>query len=85
MRGNIQFISGGQTRKMNIITLYLNDYLVTTICQRKNHSNESVERYTSDFERGGFSLPLVQINGSTIYSINSTGRLTVRWDPFGII
>lgn len=49
-RGNIQFLGGGQTHKKEIITLYLNGYLVPTICQRTNHSKEAVERYIRDFE-----------------------------------
>lgn len=49
-RGNIQLIGGGQTHKKEIITLYLNGYLVPAICQRTNHSKEAVERYIRDFE-----------------------------------
>ena len=49
-RGNIQVIGSGQTHKKEIITLYLNGYLVPTICQRTNHSKDAVERYIRDFE-----------------------------------
>jgi len=49
-RGNIQFLGRGQTHKKEIITLYLNGYLVPTICQRTNHSKDAVERYIRDFE-----------------------------------
>ena len=49
-RGNVQLIGGGQTHKREIITLYVQGYLVPTICQRTNHSQESVERYIRDFE-----------------------------------
>jgi hypothetical protein len=49
-RGNVQQIGGGQTHKREIITLYLNNYLVPTICQKTNHSKEAVERYIRDFE-----------------------------------
>jgi hypothetical protein len=49
-RGNIQFIGRGQTHKKEIITMHLNGYLVPTICQRTNHSKDSVERYIRDFE-----------------------------------
>ena len=49
-RGNIQLIGRGQTHKTEIITYYLKAYLVPSICQRTNHSKESVERYIRDFE-----------------------------------
>jgi len=49
-RGNIQDIGSGQTHKNEIITLYLNGYLVPNICQRTNHSKDAVERYIRDFE-----------------------------------
>jgi hypothetical protein len=49
-RGNIQLIGSGQTHKQEIIGLYLKGYLVPTICQRTNHSQDAVERYIRDFE-----------------------------------
>ncbi len=49
-RGNVQLIGSGQTHKREIITLHLKGYLVPTICQKTNHSKESVERYIRDFE-----------------------------------
>jgi hypothetical protein len=49
-RGNIQLIGSGQTHKRPIIGLHLKGYLVPTICQKTNHSKESVERYIHDFE-----------------------------------
>jgi hypothetical protein len=49
-RGNIQQIGGGQTHKKEIISLFLKGYLVPSICQRTNHSQEAVERYIRDFE-----------------------------------
>jgi hypothetical protein len=49
-RGNIQLIGRGQTHKRPIIALHLKGYLVPTICQKTNHSKESVERYIRDFE-----------------------------------
>jgi len=49
-RGNIQQIGSGQTHKKEIISHYLNGYLVPTICQRTNHSKDAVERYIRDFE-----------------------------------
>jgi hypothetical protein len=49
-RGNIQLIGSGQTHKRPIIALHLKGYLVPTICQKTNHSKESVERYIHDFE-----------------------------------
>jgi hypothetical protein len=49
-RGNIQLIGSGQTHKRVIIALHLKGYLVPTICQKTNHSKESVERYIHDFE-----------------------------------
>lgn len=49
-RGNIQQIGGGQTHKKEIISLYLDGYLIPAICQRTKHSKEAVERYIRDFE-----------------------------------
>lgn len=49
-RGNVQLIGSGQTHKKEILTDYLNGYLVPSICQRTNHSKEAVERYIRDFE-----------------------------------
>lgn len=49
-RGNVQLIGSGQTHKKEIISDYLNGYLVPSICQRTNHSKEAVERYIRDFE-----------------------------------
>jgi hypothetical protein len=49
-RGNVQLIGSGQTHKREILTDYLNGYLVPSICQRTNHSKEAVERYIRDFE-----------------------------------
>lgn len=49
-RGNIQQLGSGQTHKKEIITDYLNGYLVPTIAQRTKHSKDAVERYIRDFE-----------------------------------
>ncbi len=49
-RGNIQQIGGGQTHKRQIVTLYLQGYLVPTISEKTRHSKEAVERYLRDFE-----------------------------------
>ena len=49
-RGNIQQVGSGQTHKREIIADYLRGYLVPSICQRTNHSKDSVERYIRDFE-----------------------------------
>lgn len=49
-RGNVQQIGSGQTHKREIITLHLKGYLVPAICQKTNHSKESVERYIHDYE-----------------------------------
>lgn len=49
-RGNIQLIGGGQTHKHEIISLYLQGYLVPTICTKTKHSKDAVERYIRDFE-----------------------------------
>jgi len=49
-RGNIQLIGRGQTHKRPIIALHLKGFLVPSICQKTNHSKESVERYIRDFE-----------------------------------
>ena len=49
-RGNVQLIGSGQTHKKEIIALHIKGYLVPTICQKTNHSKESVERYIRDFE-----------------------------------
>jgi Protein of unknown function (DUF1670) len=49
-RGNVQLIGSGQTHKKEILAYYLKGFLVPSICQRTNHSKESVERYIRDFE-----------------------------------
>jgi hypothetical protein len=49
-RGNIQLTGSGQTHKREIITLHLKGFLVPSICQKINHSKESVERYIHDYE-----------------------------------
>lgn len=49
-RGNVQLTGSGQTHKREIITLHLKGFLVPTICQKMNHSKESVERYIHDYE-----------------------------------
>jgi hypothetical protein len=71
-RGNIQFIGSGQTHKKNIITMYLNGYLVPTICQRTNHSKESVERYIRDFE----AVRLLGTKFDDIHTISLITRLS---------
>jgi len=52
-RGNIQLIGSGQTHKRNIIALHLKGFLVPTICQKTNHSKESVERYCMSSKSNG--------------------------------
>jgi translation initiation factor RLI1 len=49
-RGNIQMLGAGQAYKKEMITMYLNWYLIPTICQRTNHSKDAVERNIRDFE-----------------------------------
>lgn len=71
-RGNVQFIGSGQTHKKNIITMYLNGYLVPTICQRTNHSKESVERYIRDFE----AIRLLDTKFDNINTISLITRLS---------
>ena len=71
-RGNIQFIGSGQTHKKNIITMYLNGYLVPTICQRINHSKEAVERYIRDFE----AIRLLDTKFEDINTISLITRLS---------
>jgi hypothetical protein len=56
-RGNVQQIGSGQTHKKEIISLYLKGYLTPYICQRTNHSKESVERYIRDFEAVALLYP----------------------------
>jgi hypothetical protein len=73
-RGNIQFIGGGQTHKKEIISLYLNGYLVPTICQRTNHSKDAVERYIRDFE----AIRLLDSKFDDINSISLITRLSKR-------
>jgi hypothetical protein len=71
-RGNVQFIGGGQTHKKNIITMYLNGYLVPKICQRTNHSKEAVERYIRDFE----AIRLLDTKFDNINTISLITRLS---------
>lgn len=73
-RGNIQFIGSGQTHKKEIISLYLNGYLVPSICQRTNHSKEAVERYIRDFE----AIRLLDSKFDDINSISLITRLSKR-------
>lgn len=56
-RGNVQQIGSGQTHKKEIISLYLKGYLTPYICQRTNHSKESVERYIRDYEAVALLYP----------------------------
>ncbi len=71
-RGNIQLIGGGQTHKHLIIALHLKGYLVPTICQKTNHSKESVERYIRDFE----SIRLLATKFDDVDVISRIVRLT---------
>ena len=73
-RGNIQFIGSGQTHKKEIISLYLNGYLVPTICQRTNHSKDAVERYIRDFG----AIRLLDSKFDDINSISLITRLSKR-------
>ena len=73
-RGNIQFLGGGQTHKKEILALYLNGYLVPTICQRTNHSKDAVERYIRDFE----AFRLLDTKFDDINSISLITRLSKR-------
>jgi hypothetical protein len=73
-RGNIQFIGSGQTHKKEILTLYLNGYLVPTICQRTNHSKDAVERYIRDFE----AIRMLDTKFDDINSISLITRLSKR-------
>ena len=73
-RGNIQFIGSGQTHKKEIISLYVNGYLVPTICQRTNHSKDAVERYIRDFE----AIRLLDSKFDDINSISLITRLSKR-------
>ncbi|WP_337873485.1 DUF1670 domain-containing protein [Ignavibacterium sp.] len=68
-RGNIQQIGSGQTHKKQIISDYLNGYLVPTICQRTNHSKDAVERYIRDFE-------VVKLLNSKFDNLNTISLVT---------
>ena len=71
-RGNIQQIGKGQTHKKQIISDYLNGYLVPTICQRTNHSKDAVERYIRDFE----AIKLLHSKFDNLNTISLITRLT---------
>ncbi|MGB9591021.1 MAG: DUF1670 domain-containing protein [Candidatus Kryptoniota bacterium] len=71
-RGNIQLIGSGQTHKQDIIALYLKGYLVPTICQRTNHSQDAVERYIRDFE----SVKLLSTKFDDVDTISRIIRLS---------
>ena len=71
-RGNIQLIGKGQSHKKEIITLYLKGYLVPSICQRTNHSQDAVERYLRDFE----AIKLLYTKDFDINSISLITRLS---------
>ena len=68
-RGNVQLIGSGQTHKREILTDYLNGYLVPSICQRTNHSKEAVERYIRDYEA-------VKLLSSKFDDINTSSLVT---------
>lgn len=68
-RGNVQLIGSGQTHKKEIISYYLKGYLVPSICQRTNHSKDSVERYIRDFEA-------VKLLASKFDDINTISLIT---------
>ena len=68
-RGNVQLIGSGQTHKNEIINFYLNGFLVPSICQRTNHSKDSVERYIRDFEA-------VKLLSSKFDDINTISLIT---------
>ncbi len=68
-RGNVQLIGSGQTHKKEILTYYLKGFLVPSICQRTNHSKESVERYIRDFEA-------VKLLSSKFDDINTISLIT---------
>jgi hypothetical protein len=72
-RGNVQLIGRGQTHKKEILTDYLNGYLVPSICQRTNHSKESVERYIRDFE----AVKLLASKFDDINTISLVTRLSL--------
>jgi hypothetical protein len=68
-RGNVQLIGSGQTHKKEILAYYLKGFLVPAICQRTNHSKESVERYIRDFEA-------VKLLASKFDDINTISLIT---------
>lgn len=71
-RGNIQQIGSGQTHKKEIISDYLKGYLVPTICQRTNHSQDAVERYIRDFE----AVKLLNSKFNNLNTISLVTRLS---------
>ena len=73
-RGNVQLIGGGQSHKQEIISLYLQGYLVPAICQKTNHSKEAVERYIRDFE----AIRLLNSKFDDIETISLITRLSQR-------
>lgn len=72
-RGNVQLIGSGQTHKRQILSDYLNGYLVPSICQRTNHSKEAVERYIRDFE----AVKLLASKFDDINTISLVTRLSI--------
>jgi len=68
-RGNVQLIGSGQTHKKEILSYYLKGFLVPSICQRTNHSKDSVERYIRDFEA-------VKLLASKFDNINTISLIT---------
>lgn len=73
-RGNIHDMGAAHTHKGEIIALYLEGYLVPTICQKTNHSKEAVERYIRDFE----SVRLLYPEFNDIETISLIIRLSKR-------
>ena len=73
-RGNVQLLGSGQTHKQEIIGLYLEGYLVPTICQKTNHSKEAVERYIRDFE----AIRMLHLKFDDLETISLITRLSQR-------
>ena len=73
-RGNVQLLGSGLTHKQEIISLYLEGYLVPTIGQNTNHSKEAVERYIRDFE----AIRLLHSKFDDLETISLIARLSQR-------
>ena len=73
-RGNIHDLSGAITHKKEIITLYLQEHLISSIAAKTKHSKKAADRYIGDYE----SVKVVRAATADIDKISQITRLSKR-------